>query len=69
MLQYLTFNNLLGVLGAAVALGLIVLGRYLRSRYPLYPTRWIRCDGCLDLYLVPTWEAEGFRCPKCRDGK
>jgi hypothetical protein len=69
MLQYLTLPNVLGGLGLALAIGLVLLGGYLRNKYPRYPTRFIRCNGCLDPYFVPAWEAEGFRCPKCRDGK
>jgi hypothetical protein len=66
MLQYLTLTNVLGALGVALALGLVGLGGYLRNKYPL--TKWTRCNGCLDPYLVPTWLAEGFRCPRCRGG-
>jgi len=57
-------------IGALVALsfGLIVMGGWLKAKAPGYSARWIRCNQCLDLYQVPTWEAEGFICPNCRNG-
>lgn len=49
-----------------LALVLVVVGGYLRVRYPLY-ANWTRCHSCFNGYFVPRWEVEGFVCGRCRN--
>jgi hypothetical protein len=56
----------------SLSLALIIIGGYLRARYPLHPlyrTTWTRCHQCFDGYHVPHWEVEGFICGNCRNNR